>query len=87
MGVKVNSTQKEIITNHLKEYGYITLLDAVQKYKICRLSAIIQVLRQEGYCILTLMKNGQYNKYAKYVLIAEPGKEPKLIVDLNLLTR
>lgn len=71
-------SQKEIILNHLRKYGVITLLDAVNIYKICRLSAIIKELRNEGYCIATILKQGKFNKYGNYILLAEPNENPNI---------
>jgi hypothetical protein len=44
-------TQNELILKHLKEYGGITSLEAIQEYGITRLSARIYDLRKEGYSI------------------------------------
>ena len=77
--IRVEPTQKEQVLNHLKKYGFITNFDALNNYRICRLSAIIKDLRNEGYKIATLLQNGKVNKYGIYVLLAEPN-QPKLSI-------
>ena len=42
---------KELILKHLMEYGTITSLEAIEKYRCTRLSHYILVLRKEGYSI------------------------------------
>lgn len=73
IAIKVEPTQKEKVLNHLRKYGFITNFDALNNYRICRLSAIIKDLRNEGYKIATLLQNGKVNKYGIYVLLAEPN--------------
>lgn len=42
---------KELILKHLMEYGTITSLEAIEKYRCTRLSHYILVLQKEGYSI------------------------------------
>ena len=42
---------REIILEHLQEYGSITSLEAYDKYKCTRLSQYILLLRKDGYNI------------------------------------
>ena len=51
--------QKEIILAHIKEYGNISTLEGYNKYKIMRVGSVINMLRNEGYKIITIM---EYNK-------------------------
>lgn len=46
-------TQKKLVLAHLKAYGSITPLTALQEYGCFRLSHIIYVLKKEGYVIDT----------------------------------
>lgn len=48
---KANKTTK--VLEHLKQYGSITSLEAIEKYSAIRLSAIIYNLRKKGYDIET----------------------------------
>lgn len=77
--ISVEPTQKEQVLSHLRINGFITNFDALNNYRICRLSAIIKDLRNEGYKIATLLQNGKVNKYGIYVLLAEPN-QPKLSI-------
>lgn len=68
---KQNKTQK--VLEHLQEYGYITSLEAIEKYGATRLSAIIFNLRKRGYKIDTYDmpftdRFGSKSTYGKYVL-------------------
>lgn len=69
----MKKTQVQKILNHLKEHSSITSWEAIQKYRITRLSAVIFVLRESGYDILTVK---EYNEktgtnFARYTLIKE----------------
>ena len=68
---KANKTTK--VLEHLQTYGYITSLEAIDKYKATRLSAIIFNLRKRGFDIDTIMipfidSDGTKSTYGKYVL-------------------
>ena len=68
---KVNKTTK--VLEHLKQYGSITSLEAIEKYSATRLSAIIYNLRKKGYDIETkdidfTDRFGTKSHYGKYVL-------------------
>lgn len=68
---KTNKTEK--VLNHLKEYGAITSLEAISKYKATRLSAIIFNLRKRGHNIETINipftdEYGTKSHYGKYIL-------------------
>lgn len=68
---KANKTTK--VLEHLKQYGSITSLEAIEKYSATRLSAIIYNLRKKGYNIETkdidfTDRFGTKSHYGKYVL-------------------
>lgn len=69
---KTNKTTQ--IINHLKRYGSITSLEAIEMYGATRLSAIIYNLRKQGYNIETMKmqftdRYGNYSTYGKYVMV------------------
>jgi hypothetical protein len=66
-------TQRERLLDYLKQNGSINPLESWQQLGIYRLSAVILLLRREGYCITTDMvevKNqfSETCKVANYVL-------------------
>lgn len=68
-------TQKERILRHLKDYGSITPMEAMQEYGIMRLASRINDLRRDGVMIERTMvsgKNryGEKTSYASYSLAA-----------------
>ena len=69
---KTNKTEK--VLEHLRTYGCITSLEAIEKYKATRLSAIIFNLRKRGLKIETIDipfvdSYGTKSIYGKYVLV------------------
>ena len=66
----MSQTQENIILDHLKEHKFITTWEAIQKYRITRLSARIYELREKGYQIITknITENGK--TFAEYSLIS-----------------
>ena len=56
-------TQYDVILAHLKLKGHITSMEAIKKYSITRLSAIIYTLRSDGYIIKSIHKTGKSRKY------------------------
>lgn len=67
---KTNKTEK--VLEHLKNYGCITSLEAIELYGATRLSAIIFNLRNRGYQIDTVDlpftdRFGNKSHYGKYV--------------------
>jgi len=57
-------SQKEKVLKHMQENEKITSMEAFEKFKITRLSAIINVLRKEGYDIESRKpKKGNYSIY------------------------
>lgn len=73
MEKKIRRTKIGAVARHLKRYGSITDLSALNKYHIRRLSDIIFKLRNKGWVIETVMCTGkdEFGKYTygKYVLI------------------
>ena len=65
----MSKTQENIILDHLKENKFITTWEAIQEYRITRLSARIYELRERGHNIITknISENGK--RFAEYSLI------------------
>lgn len=65
-------TQLTTVRNHLEEHGSITSYEAINRYGITRLSAVIFLLRKEGLPIYTetVTVKSRYGKtnVAKYRL-------------------
>ena len=51
-------SQMEIVLKHLNEFKTITSWEAIEKYRITRLSAIIHTLRHEKGLIISSTENG-----------------------------
>ena len=66
----MSQTQENQILNHLKKHKFITSWEAIQEYRITRLSARIYELREKGYQIITknITENGK--TFAEYSLIS-----------------
>lgn len=74
--------QLEQIRFHLTKYGSISSWDAIQTYRITRLSQFILLLRQEGYQIESEWQHNETKRWVKYVLISVPT-EVKTVVEPN----
>ena len=63
-------SQENQILNHLKKHKFITSWEAIQEYRITRLSARIYELREKGFNIMTknITENGK--TFAEYTLIS-----------------
>lgn len=66
-------TQNEIILNHLKDFGSITPLEAMNEYGIMRLGARVYDLKRKGYniCGEMISKKNRYGKtvsFSRYYL-------------------
>lgn len=64
-------TQSEMILRHLKDYGSITPLEALQEYGCMRLGARIYDLKRDGHDIRTEFETatnryGEKTSYARY---------------------
>ena len=57
-------TQCDRILRHLKDYGSITSLEAVNEYGIMRLASIINDLRAQGIAIVSEVRTGK-NRYGE----------------------
>lgn len=72
----MTSSQRAAVLDHLRKRGTITSWEAIQEYGATRLSAIIHVLRQEGYDIgdmweETTNRFGETARFKRYFLKAE----------------
>ena len=71
-------TQKELIIDHLRNFGTLEPLEALREYGIYRLGARISELRSQGFQISKEMVastsriTGKTVYYAKYSLTATP---------------
>lgn len=76
----MNTSQNEMILDHLKTFGSITPLKALEEYGCMRLSARIADLKSMGYNIRTDMisrrnRFGRKIMFAEYTLITKELKE------------
>ena len=70
--MKPNETQLSTIRKHLLRQKSITSWEAIQKYRITRLSQYVLLLRKEGYVIVSQWINPKKgNKFVKYNLIVK----------------
>lgn len=56
--------QTELIIRHMRDYGSISSLTAMQEYGIMRLASRINDLRAQGYDIVSETKTGK-NRYGE----------------------
>ena len=66
-------TQKELIVEHLYEYGSITPLDALREYGIMRLASRMADLKADGFLFHVVTeksknRRGEPVHYARYIL-------------------
>lgn len=74
MNVNKKITKTNKVIEHLKKYGAITSIEAIEMYGATRLSAIIFELRKKGYNIEThsmpfIDRYGNTSVYGRYVLV------------------
>ena len=79
-------TQIQKILNHLKIHKSITSWEAIQKYRVTRLSAVIYILRHEKNCDIKTIN--EYNEetgtnYARYVLMRSKDWSEEDLLDLS----
>lgn len=73
--MKEKSKTRDVL-NHLKIYGSISQMEAVEYYNLYRLGSVIFALRKRGYDIKTedvpfTSQYGIKGTYARYYLIGE----------------
>jgi len=73
---KNNMTQKDRLLNYLKQYQNINPMESWQQLGIYRLSAVILMLRKEGYNIRTDMVE-VLNRFNEVCRVARYVLEPK----------
>lgn len=66
--------QKTLVLNHLKQGQTITQAEAIDRFNCYRLSAIINILRKQGFAIVThnernIYCNGTHARYELNTLI------------------
>lgn len=65
-----DDSQEAIVLDHLKNKGPITNLKAVFQYRICRLSAVVDRLRDKNWPIETIERRTENGKpYGEYQLL------------------
>lgn len=69
-------TQYDRVLHHLKAKNKITSWESITEYGITRLSAVIYMLRQDGYIISSNFKSAK-NRYGDIVSFAEYTLEEK----------
>lgn len=62
----MKTSQCDRILRHLKDYGYITSLDAMKEYGIMRLASRINDLKNRGYNIISITEKSK-NRYGEAV--------------------
>lgn len=65
-------TQKQKISNHLQVNRNITTWDAIQLYRITRLSEYIRQLREDGWIIENLHESFEGKHWDRYVVVSIP---------------
>lgn len=66
-------SQNMMVLRHLEDIGSLTALEALEKYRIMRLSARINNLRKKGHDIKKIMVTetnpfGEQKRFARYYL-------------------
>lgn len=71
------ATQNDLVLAHLKQYGSITPIEAIDNYRIMRLASRISDLHKMGHKIhselITEQKQGYTVRYSRYTLAEEQG--------------
>jgi len=62
------------VREHLVKHGSLTSWDAIQTYRLTRLSQYILLLRQYGYQIDSVWEHNDTRRWVKYILISIPVK-------------
>ncbi len=61
-------SQRREVLDHLLKYGSITSWDAIQQYRITRLSEYVRILRSEGKNIQSTWKEHNGKRFVEYSL-------------------
>lgn len=74
-------TQCDRILRHIRDYGSITSLEAMQEYGIMRLASRINDLKRRGYSIMVTTETsknryGEPTSYARYSLLEVQDEQP-----------
>jgi hypothetical protein len=78
-------TQREQILDHLRRFGSITAMQAIDMYKILRLAARIADLRYEGFDIRAeWVTNKKGKRWVRYILKVTPAWVPAQQLPLSL---
>ena len=64
-----NTSQNQMVLEHLQKHRSITGWDAISKYHITRLAARIKNLKDSGHNIITVMEYAESRRWAKYTLL------------------
>lgn len=64
-----NTSQNQMVLEHLQKHKSITGWDAISKYHITRLAARIKDLKDSGHCIITIMEKAEARRWARYTLL------------------
>jgi enoyl-[acyl-carrier-protein] reductase (NADH) len=64
-----NTSQNQMVLEHLQKHRSITGWDAISKYHITRLAARIKNLKDSGHNIITVMEYAESRRWAKYTLM------------------
>lgn len=59
-------SQVDMVYEHLKTYGSITTWEAIKEYGVTRLSAVIYILKKDGYKIISEWEEGT-NRFGRKV--------------------
>lgn len=66
--MKKRPTQKQMVLKHLQSGKPITSIDAIHRYGITRLAAIIGFLKNDGHKIAATYKTQKKNKGAPFAV-------------------
>ena len=83
ISTKSEMTQEKIVLKHLLKHGKITPWEAIQKYRITRLGAIIYNLKKKGYNISSKLICKGKSRWSEYKLIVETDIFNNLVIDRN----
>jgi len=62
-------TQKQLVLNHMRQFGFITTLIAFKRYRICRLSERIRELEADGHYMNKPLITRRGKTYTVYSLV------------------